>query len=57
MQARFATAFKNKNQFCLEGAETQELTDAVNAVRLLIIKKELTELLDKETVGCMRATD
>jgi len=57
MQKPFTQAFKNKNPFKLEGAETRALTEAANAVRLILIKKELTELLYKETVACMRATD
>ena len=57
MQKPFAQPFKNRNSFNLEGAETQELTDAVNAVRLILVKKELAELFDKETIACILATD
>ena len=41
----------------MEGAETQEIANAAQVVRLILIKKKYVELLDKETVGCLMATD
>ena len=57
MQKPFAAAFKNRNQFSLEDDETPEITKSAKAVRLIIIKKEYAELLDKEVIACMLATD
>ena len=58
MQARSTQTLRNRNQFQQDDvAVSQELTEAANTLRRLLIKKQLTELLDKETVGCMLATD
>ena len=57
MRARFAKALKNRNNFKPEGIVTQELINAANAVRLILAKKVYAELLHKETIGCLLATD
>jgi hypothetical protein len=57
MQKTFAQAFKNSPPLKLEGLETQELTAAANAVRLILVKREITKLFDKETAACILATD
>jgi hypothetical protein len=59
MRTKFARAFKrNRHSIALKDVvASPELASASNAVRRILKKKEYAELLRKETMSCLLATD
>ena len=57
MHARTDEELKTKDDVKVEDGTTQGLVRAAQAVKIIIIKKEYAELLNKEMLCCLLATD
>ena len=57
MRARFAKAFKGREDEKRAEILTPSLVSAANTVRLILVKKEYADLLNKEVLSCLMATD
>lgn len=54
---RYARTFKSKYDFSVDGVRTRELSSAILDVRLAIVRAQAVELLNKEVICCVLATD